>query len=137
MREVVNFINNVYLPKKTAPCKKELASATNKFKDNDMITAMRQRARFNEFISLLVYQDDSSDEMSDVLDELLPPASDTEEQWNLDEADEGSSAEEGGEMEAEGDENESDVESESEDKMVNGAGITDDESESADGGDDM
>ena len=101
-----------------------------------MITAMRQRARFNEFISPLVYQDDSSDEMSDVLDELLPPASDTEEQWNLDEADEGSSAE-GGEMEAEGDENESDMESESEEKMVNGAGSTDDESESDDGGDDM
>ena len=102
-----------------------------------MITAMKQRARLNEFISPLVYQDDSSDEMSDVLDELLPPASDTEEQWNLDEADEGSSAEEGGEMEAEGDENESDMESESEEKMANGAGSTDDESESDDGGDDM
>merc|ERR1712039_108961 len=51
----------------------------------------------------LIYQDDSSDEMSDVLDELLPPASDTEEQWNLDEADESSS--EGGEREAEGEEN--------------------------------
>ena len=97
---------------------------------NEMITAMRLRARLNEFIFFFpVYQDDSSDEMSDVLDELLPPASDTEEQWNLEEADEGSSAE-GGEME-------SDVESESEDKMVNGAGIADDESESADGGDDM
>ena len=85
-------------------------------------------------ISLLVYQDDSSDEMSDVLDELLPPASDTEEQWNLNNADESSS--EGGEMEAEGEENGSDVESESEDQMVNGAGGMDDENESVDEDDD-
>ena len=72
--------------------------------------------------------------MSDVLDELLPPASDTEEQWNLNNADESSS--EGGEMEAEGEENGSDVESESEDQMVNGAGGMDDENESVDEDDD-
>lgn len=85
----------------------------------------------------LIYQDDSSDEMSDVLDELLPPASDTEEQWNLNDDDDGSSGEEGEEMEAEGAEDESDGDSESEDKMVNGAGSMDDENESVDGdGDD-
>ena len=39
--------------------------------------------------ALLVYQDDSSDELSDVLDEVLLPASDTEEQWpNLSDGDE-------------------------------------------------
>ena len=119
------------------PIKGTFPLYTLPLRDNDMITALKQRVRLHEFISPLVYQDDSSDEMSDVLDELLPPASDTEEQWNLDEADEGSSAEEGGEMEAEGDENESDMESESEEKMANGAGNTDDESESDDGGDDM
>ena len=97
-----------------------------------MALTSRLRKIFNECNSHLVYQDDSSDEMSDVLDELLPPASDTEEQWNLNDADEGSSGEEGGEMEAEGDENESDVESENEDKMVNGAGSMDDENESVD-----
>ena len=38
-------------------------------------------------IFLAVYKDDSSDELSDVLDELLMPASDTEENWNLDDDD--------------------------------------------------
>lgn len=84
----------------------------------------------------LVYQDDSSDEMSDVLDELLPPASDTEEQWNLNDADEGSSGEEGDEMEAEGADDESEGDSEGEDRMVNGAGSGDDGNESVDEDDD-
>ena len=84
----------------------------------------------------LVYQDDSSDEMSDVLDELLPPASDTEEQWNLNDADEGSSGEEGDEMEAEGADDESEGDSESEDRMVNGAESGDDGNESVDEDDD-
>ncbi len=35
-----------------------------------------------------MYQDDSSDEISDVLDELLLPASDVEDNWNLDDDDE-------------------------------------------------
>ena len=32
---------------------------------------------------IAVYQDDSSDELSDVLDELLLPASDNEDNWEL------------------------------------------------------
>lgn len=75
----------------------------------------------NAVFFLLVYQDDSSDDMSDVLDELLPPASDTEEQWNLDEADDDSNnSGEGDEMEAEGSEDDSGGDSDGEEKMVNG-----------------
>jgi len=71
----------------------------------------------------LVYQDDSSDNMSDVLDELLPPASDTEEQWNLDEVDDDSNnSGEGDEMEAEGSEDDSGGDSDGEEKIVNGEG---------------
>ena len=61
--------------------------------------------------------------MSDVLDELLPPASDTEEQWNLDEVDDDSNnSGEGDEMEAEGPEDDSGGDSDGEEKIVNGEG---------------
>lgn len=67
---------------------------------------------FDVFRSFLVYQDDSSDELSDVLDELLLPASDTEEQWNVN-----------GDEEEEGDEDDSEAgsdNSDSEEGMANG-----------------
>jgi len=35
--------------------------------------------------ALLVYKDESSDELSDVLDDLLVPASDTDDNWDDDE----------------------------------------------------
>lgn len=38
--------------------------------------------------ALLVYQDDSSDELEDVMDDLLVPASDTDDDWENDEMDE-------------------------------------------------
>ena len=60
--------------------------------------------------------DDSSDELSDVLDELLMPASDTEENWNLDDDDDD---EEGSEEEEDSDD---DI------KMVNGNDDSDGES---------
>jgi hypothetical protein len=41
-----------------------------------------------------VYQDDSSDELSEVLDDLLLPASDTEDIWQQDDQDEEDESEE-------------------------------------------
>lgn len=41
-----------------------------------------------------MYQDDSSDELSEVLDDLLLPASDTEDIWQQDEEDESEEDEE-------------------------------------------
>ncbi len=57
--------------------------------------------------ALLVYQDDSSDELSDVLDELLLPASDNEESWNV-----------GGDDEDDEDEDDSEKEEDEEDDEV-------------------
>lgn len=53
-----------------------------------------------------MHQDDSSDELSEVLDELLLPPSDTEENWNLDDDD-------SDEDDSEEDEAESDMECDS------------------------
>ena len=57
-------------------------------------------------LPISAYQDDSSDELSDVLDELLLPASDAEDNWNLEDGDsddeednDGSSSEENDDME--------------------------------------
>jgi len=65
--------------------------------------------------ALLVYQDDSSDELEDVMDDLLVPASDTDDDWDNEEADET--------MEA------SKLESDSDDcvEIVNGAGEQEDQ----------
>ncbi len=41
-----------------------------------------------------MYQDDSSDELSEVLDDLLLPASDTEDIWQQDDQDEEDESEE-------------------------------------------
>ncbi len=41
-----------------------------------------------------MYQDDSSDELSEVLDDLLLPASDTEDIWQQDDHDEEDESEE-------------------------------------------
>jgi hypothetical protein len=43
---------------------------------------------FNHLKSILVYQDDSSDELTEAIDDLLLPASDTEDIWQQDEDDE-------------------------------------------------
>ena len=66
----------------------------------------------NACFLFLVYKDDSSDELSDVLDELLMPASDTEENCNLDEDDD---------EDDDDDEDESEEEDNSDIEMVNGS----------------
>ena len=51
--------------------------------------------------NIAVYQDDSSDEIDDVLNELMIPASDNEEGWNLDDDDDEVSDEDSEESEEE------------------------------------
>ena len=50
--------------------------------------------KFQQLCSVSVYQDDSSDELSEVLDDLLLPASDTEDIWQQDDQDEEDESEE-------------------------------------------
>merc|ERR1712038_1442959 len=48
------------------------------------VTAKPDETQIDEIASreaLLVYQDDSSDELSEVMDDLLLPASDTDDNW--------------------------------------------------------
>ena len=51
------------------------------FKDTDIVNVAGKEA-------LLVYQDDSSDEMEDVMNDLLVPASDTDDDFDEEEGDE-------------------------------------------------
>ncbi len=83
------------------------------------------------FFPLTVYQDDSSDELSDVLDDLLLPASDNEDAWDLDgdevenddtdeDEQEDKSEEDGDDDDEDEDDDDSDMEQDGEQVMVNG-----------------
>ena len=79
--------------------------------------------------ALLVYQDeDSSDELNEHLDDMLMPASDTDndnDDWNDDQ--EGDSSEE--DEEEDNDEDVVDVDSEDDEPMANGVNSSDEEEE--------